>query len=168
MMSFMHPDAPLIDEELAAFMQGQISITVGSCGADRRASVARAAGCQVAPDRSRMRVLLSGVQAAAVLAHVRETGRITVVCSNPPTHRTVQLKGRDAVVEAARADDGAAVERYRGMLADVLGSLGYDGAVIRTLLTFPDSDIAAISFTPDEAYLQTPGPNAGSPLKPAQ
>lgn len=165
MMSAMQEIAPLIDEEHAAFMEGRISLTVGSCGADKRPSVARAAGCRVAPDRKRVRITLSGTQAAAVLAHVRETGRIAAVFSSPPTHRTVQLKGKDAVVEPGTPDDAATVARYRDNFVEVLDPLGFEATMIRTLLAFPDSDIVAVSFTPDEAYSQTPGPNAGSPLK---
>lgn len=165
MMASMQEHAPLIDAEHAAFMEGGISLTVGSCGLDQRPSVARAAGCRVAADRKRVRITLSRVQAAAVLAHVRETGRIAAVFSSPPTHRTVQLKGKDAVIEASTLDDAATVARYRDMLAAVLDPLGFEAAMIRTLLAFPDSDIVAICFTPDEAYSQTPGPNAGSPLK---
>jgi hypothetical protein len=54
------------------------------------------------------------------------------------------------------------------MFVEVLDPLGFEAAMIRTLLAFPDSDIVAVSFTPDEAYSQTPGPNAGSPLKVAR
>lgn len=165
-MQYMHDiTTPLIDEEHAAFMEGRISLTIGSSGADLRPSVARAAGCRVAPDRKRVRIALCGTQAAAVLADIRKSGRIAAVFSCPPTHRTVQLKGKDAVVEPGTAEDIATVARYRDMFVAVLDPLGFEARMIRTLLAFPDSDVVAVSFTPDEAYSQTPGPNAGSPLK---
>jgi hypothetical protein len=43
--------APLIDEELAAFLQSGIAMHAASVGAGNVAQLARAAGCRVAPDR---------------------------------------------------------------------------------------------------------------------
>lgn len=158
--------APLLDDELAAFMQQDgISLTLGSCGADLRPSVGRGAGCRVAADRFTVELFVSSVQLAPVLAHVRETGRIAAVFSSPATHRTLQLKGRDARIAPCPPEDRAIVARYRDAFASALEPLGYPGALIRTLLAFPDEDIAVLSFTPLEAYSATPGPNAGRALQ---
>jgi hypothetical protein len=159
----------LLDAELAAFMQQDgISLTLGSCGADLRPSVGRAAGCKVAPDRGTVHLFVSRVQVAPVLAHVRETGRIAAVFSRPSTHRTLQLKGRDARVEPVPPADLPIVARYRDAFVTELVALGYAEALIRTLLDFPDDELVMLSFTPQEAYSQTPGPNAGRALQVGQ
>ena len=44
-------------------------------------------------------------------------------------------------------------------------SLGYTEALIRAYLWFDPQDICAVKFTPKEAFVQTPGPRAGEPLK---
>lgn len=158
--------SPLLDAELAAFMQQDgISLTLGSCGSDLQPSVGRALGCKVAPDRKTVHLFVSRVQLAPVLAHVRETGRIAAVFSRPSTHRTLQVKGRDARVEAAAAADLPIVARYRNSLASELGQLGFEPVLIHALLGVPDEDVVMISFTPEEAYSQTPGPNAGRALQ---
>ncbi|MGZ5202311.1 MAG: hypothetical protein ACXWC4_21325 [Telluria sp.] len=160
---------PLLDAELAAFMQQDgISLTLGSCGGDLRPSVGRAAGCKVAPDRGTVHLFVSRVQAAPVLAHVRETGRIAAVFSRPSTHRTLQLKGRDARVEPVGPDDLPIVARFRNAFVTELKAIGFAEDLIRTLLSFPDEDLVMLSFTPQEAYSQTPGPNAGRALRVGQ
>lgn len=145
--------------------QDGISLTLGSCSADLQPSVGRAAGCRVSADRLTVQMFVSQVQIAPVLAHVRETGRIAAVFSSPATHRTLQLKGRDARIEPCAPEDRAIVARYREAFAAGLEPMGYPGALIRTLLAFPDEDLAVVSFTPLEAYSATPGPNAGRALQ---
>jgi hypothetical protein len=156
--------SPLFDAGLAAFMQGGISLNVGACGIDLAPSVARAVGCRISPGRTSVRLLLAASQAAAVLGHVRETGKFAVVFSEPATHRTVQLKGGDAVVDAACADDIAAAARYRDAFACHLDPLGHPPAMVRALLHCPDSDLCAVHFTPSAAFSQTPGAGAGQAL----
>ncbi|TFW34008.1 hypothetical protein [Massilia horti] len=155
---------PLFDAELAAFMQGGISLNIGSCGPDRRPSVARAFGCRIAADRRQVRMLVSSSHAAQVLAHVRATGVLAAVFSEPSTYRTVQLKGVDATVEPATPEDLAAVAACRAGFVAELEPLGYAPDMVRALLGCPDADIVAVRFTPSAAFSQTPGPDAGRAL----
>jgi hypothetical protein len=155
---------PLFDAELAAFMQGGISLNVAACGIDLAPSVARALGCRISPERTSVRLLLSSGQAAALLGQVRQTGKLAAVFSEPASHRTVQIKGVDALVEAAGEDDVAAVARYRDAFVAHLAPLGYPGEVIRAFLSCPDSELCAIRFTPSAAFQQTPGANTGQAL----
>lgn len=156
---------PLFDAEHAAFMQGGISLNMAACGADLAPSVARALGCRIAPERTTVRLLVSRAQAAAVLAHVGENGKLAAVFSDPSSHRTVQLKATDAAVEATGADDVAAVMRYRNTFVAHLETRGYNPALIRAFLSCPDSDLCAIRFTPCAAFSQTPGAGAGQALR---
>jgi hypothetical protein len=162
----MDADAtPLFDADLAAFMQRGISLNLAGCGADLAPSVARAIGCRIDPGRTSVRLLVSQAQAACVLAHVRANGKLAAVFSESASHRTVQLKAVDAVVEAAGADDIAAVARYRDAFVAHVEPLGHPAPTIRALLACPDSDLCAIVFTPTEAYTQTPGAGAGQALR---
>jgi hypothetical protein len=161
----VHAPPLLRDPELAAFLrQDGLSVTAGSCGADLRPSVIRALGCAFAVDDT-VRIFVSQDQAAPLLAHVRETGRLAAVFSRPSTHRTVQLKGADARVEPVTDADLAIVARYRDQLVAELEPIGLAPALIRALLACPHQDVVAIRFTPNEAYSQTPGPDAGRALQ---
>lgn len=155
---------PLIDHSHAAFMQRGISIGVASCTRDAVPTLVRATGCRVGADRRGVTVFVSATQASPVLQCIRENCAVAVVFSEPSTHRTVQLKGRDAQVSGLSEGDLELVTAYRSAFATELAPLGYDESLIRTALSFPPADIVAISFTPSEAYSQTPGPQAGQPL----
>ena len=156
---------PLFDAEHAAFMQGGISMNVAGCGANLAPSVARALGCLISPQRTSVRLLVSRGQAAAVLEHVRQSGKLAAVFSEPATHRTIQLKGEDAVVEPAAPDDIDTVVRYRAAFVAHLETVGYKPALIYAFLACPASDLCAIGFTPSTAFSQTPGAAAGQSLR---
>lgn len=157
--------APLIDAEHAAFMQGGVSISAGSCGSGKLPSLARATGCRVDADRRRVSIYVAASHAVDLLADVRATGAIAVVFSQPSTNRTMQVKGRDAVVAALAAGELAVVEAYRDAFVHELAPLGYAPHLIYTVLACAPDDIVALRFSPCAAFTQTPGPQAGQPLK---
>lgn len=160
--------ARLIDAELAAFMEGGISLNLAACSDALEPSVARAIGCRVTDGGRTVRLLVSQQQAALVLEHISRNGRVAVVVSRPSTHRTVQLKAEGARIERAGDDDLAAVYRYRDSFPAELAQLSYQGAMIRAFLACSDDDVRAVVFTPGAAFLQTPGSAAGRELKAGQ
>ncbi len=165
-MSTLPP--PLITDEHAGFMESGLSISIGGCNAEKLASVCRAIGCRVSPDRRRVTVFVSASQGRLLLDDLRATGAIAVVFSLPSTHRTLQLKGRDAIVEPLGVGDLQRVEAYREGFVRELEPLGYEPRLVRTFLACAPDDIVALTFTPREAFSQTPGPHAGEPLKAAE
>lgn len=156
---------PLVDVRHAAFLQGGVSICIGACDRDLMPTLVRATGCRIAPDRCKVTVFLSATQGALVLRAIRDNGMVTAVFSEPSTHKTVQLKGRDAEIGGLQPGDIHIVERYRGAFSRELEPLGFEEILIRTLLACPPADLVSLSFTPCEAYSQTPGPKAGEPLQ---
>jgi hypothetical protein len=154
--------APPLDPELAAFIQGGVSIAIATSDADRVPHVVRALGCRC--DGRGVVVFVPARQAAAVLADVAATGAVAVVCSQPSTHRTVQLKGTDATVAAVGGDAVERVHSYRRAFVDELLQLGYPTAFTEALLEGSDQDLSAIAFTPIAAFSGTPGPQAGQRL----
>ncbi|HJV85108.1 MAG TPA: hypothetical protein VJ698_06500 [Noviherbaspirillum sp.] len=162
----MTPDPdPLIDADHAAFMQGGVGISVAACDAHCIPTLARATGCRVAPDRRRIAIFISASQAAPVLRCVRENRAIAAVFSEPPTHRTVQVKGRDATVAELAEGDLSVVAAYIEAFTRQLAPIGHRDSLVRMLLSRPASDLVRLDFTPTEAYSQTPGPRAGEPLQ---
>lgn len=155
----------LLDTDNAAFLQRGVSISVGACDDGGQPCLARAIGCKVTDDLRRVTVFISATQATQVLAGIRANGAIAVVFSEPSTHRTLQLKGRETAVSGLNGADMLIVERYAGAFARELAPLGFEETVVRTLLACPPADLVALTFTPSEAYLQTPGPQAGKPLR---
>ena len=156
------PPSPL-GAEPAALIARRVSIIVGTRDAALRPHVMRAAGCRLSDDRRRLLVLMPARRGAEVLADLRANRRIAVVFSEPTTHRTLQVKGDDAVVDEAGADERALAEPYHARLADELAELGI-GAPVTASLLGRDEPLAAIRFTIAEAFEQTPGPSAGERL----
>jgi hypothetical protein len=153
-----------LDAETVAFMQGGVSMHAASRDAGLVASLSRALGCRVAANRSRVTVFLLASHSAGMLADFRANGRIAVVFSLPSTHRTLQLKGADAAVEPLRDGDLELIARHRAAFLADLTSLGYARSLPETLMSGSGSDVVAVSFTVSEAFIQTPGPTAGTRL----
>src|SRR4051794_3727222 len=95
----------LIAPEVAAFMQGGVSVIVGGRTAERVPDVVRGCGCRVSRDRRRVTVLVEALRAPELLSAIRSSGTVAVVFSRPSTHRTIQLKADDAVVSTATPAD---------------------------------------------------------------
>jgi hypothetical protein len=158
--------APSIQDSLAAFLHSGLSLIVASRGPDNLPSLTRALACHFTPDQQRLTVVLARSQSAQVLADVRAHGAIALVATEPSTHRSLQVKGSDAVVDRATgAGEGPRVNTHReGFVAETL-PLGFPEPLIRALLDCPDEDLVTVTFTPMEAFVQTPGLNAGDALR---
>ena len=158
------PGEPLLDAELAAFIQGGVSVVVATRNPDSVPDVARGCGCRVSKDRRRVTVLVEPARAGSALDNVVANGLVAVVFSQPSTHRTIQLKGTDArVVRVTRADRTVALRHLEAWVAELTG-MGYRPDFARAVRGAADG-MAAIAFTPTSAFHQTPGPGAGERLE---
>ena len=155
---------PLIDADLFEFLQSGVSLHVASRNAANVACISRGVGCRVSRDRREVTVFIHRSQCHELLANFADNGTIAFVGSEPSTHRTVQLKGRDARQSTLERDDERLVADQSALFAAGLVRLGYDPALGFTLLGGEREDIVAVTFTPSSAFLQTPGPGAGDPL----
>ncbi|MCE3261205.1 MAG: hypothetical protein K0R43_284 [Pseudoduganella sp.] len=157
--------APNLDPGQIAFMRGGVSISVASCGSNGMPQLVRAIGCRVSDDGRRVTVFVPETKSQAVQRDIFATGAIAVAFTQPSTHRTMQLKSRDARVTALAPDDAQLVESYRDAFVAEVGAMGFREHMVRTLLACPPQQLVALSFCPSEAYSQTPGPNAGKKLE---
>ncbi len=165
-MDHQTPTYPLIDPDAALFISGAVSISIGTRSADMLPNLTRAVGCRLSPDRSRLHLLISREQSAAVLTDIADNREIAVVFSQPSTHRTVQYKGRDARIETTVDGDHDRVRRYRDAFVGELVPLGYSEHAARAVVDCRLDDVVVIAFSPEKAFNQTPGPQAGLPLGP--
>ena len=154
----------MIDTRVAEFILGRRSIIAASRDADLRPSLMRACGLRIDATDGTLRVHLARSQAARLLADIATSRLIAVVVSEPSTHRTMQLKGNDARVEAATPEDLATLPGYAGQLDDELRSIGLPASFARAMIAVDPADVVAVRFTPTEIYDQTPGPRAGAAI----
>ena len=154
----------LLTNEIADFLTGGVSIVLASRDASLAPSVARAKGCRVLQGAaSRLRIFVSAAQAGALIEDVSGTGIVAVTFSLPNTHRTLQFKGRDAIVTPLLDEDRQTVREYLRNFGEVIRPLGFSDEFTRAFFASP-SDEVAIEFTPSDAFQQTPGPAAGARL----
>lgn len=160
------PPDPSHAESLVAFAESGLSITVASRGERLVSSIAKAAGFRFAPDRRSASVLLFGDVAEEVLRDIAHCAQVAVCLTRPSTNQTVQFKGRDARVQLATPQDVAAARTSVDRLIEDLLPLGFSRSMLEPFFWHDPADLLAVHFTPDGAFFQTPGPQAGRPLQP--
>jgi hypothetical protein len=158
-------DAPLLDAARADFITHHVAMNVASCSAARVPSVVRAHGCRVSPDRRRVTVFVSVPRAAKVIEDLRAGGGIAVVFTLPHTHETLQLKAARADVVPLAPGDAACIRAYVESLVEELCRVGYKETLGRAVMSSADEESVGLSFEPAAAFVQTPGPKAGSRLE---
>lgn len=141
-----------------------VSVQVASCDARLRPSVMRAMGSALDTGAGTVTVFISRRQGADLLRDIESSGRVAVMFSQPSTHRTVQLKATSATMRPAGPQDRAAIDRYVLGAVDEIVSVGYPPELVRAVFAARLDDLVAVTFTPGEAFEQTPGPNAGAPV----
>ncbi len=156
--------AALLPADLLAMMMRGVSVNVASRGMPLRPSVMRAVGSSVAPDGRSITVYLSRLQSRQLVQDVAATGYIAAVFSEPATHRTVQVKATRAVLRNAEAADEPVLAAYRASMEHEIQRVGYAPELTRAMLAHRLEDVVAISFEPEQAFDQTPGPKAGARL----
>jgi hypothetical protein len=143
-----------------------VSLRLGSCNRDGEPAIGRGLAAELLAD-GRVRTLMEGQACAEVLQGVRETGRIAVVMGLPSTHRTLHVKGHDAVVSSAEtpADHALLQVRLEAFAREVapFGFVRED--LVAHWYDVRKGDLWAVVFSIAGAWNQTPGPGAGQPLE---
>ena len=146
-------------------MDKGVSVLVCSHDLALRPSVMRAVGSAIKADASWVTVYLGRHQSRQLLLDLAATDRIAVVFSEPRSHRTVQLKGRSVELRQAGAGDTPVLQRYLRSMEHEVGLVGFPPAFVHAMLAYRLEDLLAVSFSPTEAYDQSPGPEAGIALR---
>ena len=154
----------LLSPELIDMVDRGVSVIVSSRDAALRPSLMRAVGSRISADGSEITVYLARSQSAQLLQDLASCGRIAVVFSSPSSHRSVQVKGSGINGRAADASDVPQLKRYLQAMEFEICSIGYRLEFLHAMLAFELEDLVAISFTPAQAFDQTPGPKAGSQI----
>jgi len=156
----------LLSPEHIALVDQGVSAIVASRDAALRPSVMRAVGSRISADGLHITVYLRPSQSRQLLADIAATGHVAVVFSDPPSHRTLQVKATAARLRPAGPQDEAVLQRYLAAMQHAVGQVGYGPDYVAAMLAAPPHDLVAVEFTPESAFDQTPGPRAGTPLQP--
>lgn len=159
-----HTSIIALTTEQIVFIQGNVTIYAAATGADLSPQIARAAGCRVNTKENHVTIFLGAARASALLAAVRAHHTLAVVFSQPGIHKAMQLKTRAADIVSLQRDDAVFIADYCERMIAHITPLGFAPDMLRAFFSIPLSDAVALQFTPDDAFDQTPGPNAGVAL----
>ncbi|MCG2595559.1 hypothetical protein LZ009_22505 [Ramlibacter sp. XY19] len=154
----------LLPPDLVAMIARGVSVIVAGRDQALRPSLMRAVGSRIDAQGGEITVFLSRPQSRQVIQDIAATGHIAVVFSEPPTHRTVQVKASQARMRNAVAEDQPALASYLLSMEHEIAQVGFPPEATRAMLAHKLEDLVAISFTPEQAFDQTPGPRAGTRL----
>jgi len=157
-------DALALPADLVAMMARGVSVNVASRDAQLRPSLMRAVGSHVTPGGGTITVYLARRQSRQLLLDIAATGHVAAVFSEPASHRTVQVKATRARLRNADASDEPVLARYLASMEHELRRVHIAPHLTRALLSHRLDDLVAVSFEPEHAFDQTPGPKAGSAL----
>ena len=154
----------LLSPEHIAMVDRGVSVIVASRNAALRPSIMRGVGSAISADGTQVTVFLRRSQSRQLMQDIEAGGGLAVVFSEPPTHRTLQLKARQATLRPASPTDQPQLARYLASMQCELAQVGYGPEFAAAMLSAPLEDVVAVQFTPESAFAQTPGPRAGNPL----
>ena len=155
----------LLPPDVVAIMARGVSVIAASRDAQLRPSIMRAVGSSVEDGGRSITIFVSRRQSRQLLQDIAATGHLAVVFGEPSTHRTVQVKATRASLRDARREDEPGLARYLLSMEHEIAHIGQPPAFTQAMLAHRLEDLVAITFEPEEAFEQTPGPRAGEPLQ---
>ena len=154
----------VLTAEIADFCQSGISIVLASAERGRPA-IGRGVGCRI--DASgEVRILLRQPSNGAFLKAIEHGGGIAVTFTQPSNDRSIQLKAVRARVASLTAADGPTVLKQTTAFRAALMGVGYSENFAAAYCAYEPHELIALDFMPGQAFVQTPGPSAGSALTP--
>lgn len=151
-----------ISEELVAFVEGGLSITVACRDGELRPDGAPACAARVHDDRAHVTLYVHEKAAPPLLRKLEEHAEIAVLFDRPTSHRAIQLKGRFVSSRRARVAERAEVERQLAGFVRELETIGIPPAMSAGWQSWP---CVAVVFRITDCFEQTPGPGAGERLE---
>lgn len=156
-----------ITDELKAFVESGVSVVVGTRDSACVPEAVRAWGPRVSRDKRSVSLCIARATSGRALKNLRDNGRLAATFALPTNYKTIQLKGRYVGTARPNRQDLAAVERHRNSFLASTEQIGVprrftEGLWQRELMESPV--MVKIRFVAEQAFDQTPGPDAGSML----
>lgn len=154
----------VLTSDLIRFCHGGVDIILASCEADGSPVGGLALGCRIDERNHSVRLILQRKPNAALLRAIELGKAIAATFSQPTTHRSIQLKAPGGKIGPVKPDEKQLAADQSAAFARELIAIGYPEVFSHTFVAHDPRDLCTITFTPTEAFQQTPGPNAGSAL----
>jgi hypothetical protein len=156
--------ARLPDIWIAHLSKG-VTLRVGSSTPEGQPELHFGHAALVRPD-GRLDVLVRTLQGAELLAAIRATGRVAVSAGLPSTCQVLHVKGVDAEVLPATAEQAEPFAQAFEAWLRQIEAFGADRRQVMAVLgDLTIAQLSCVRFTPMAAWDQTPGPGAGQPIE---
>lgn len=152
----------VLTAEIVDFCQSGISIVLASAEPGRP-FVGRGVGCRI-DSSGEVRILLREPSNEGLLQAVERGGGVAVTFTQPSNDRSIQIKAVRAHVASLTAADGPTVLKQAAAFRLALMGVGYSEAFAAAYCAYEPHELVALDFMPERAFVQTPGPSAGSAL----
>ena len=152
----------LLLEEIAEHVASGVIIYVATRNSSLEPEATIAMGFKSDCSRQLFTVYVPEKAAAKTLANLTDNGAIAVTMTRPIDHKSVQIKGRAVRTRPADDADRALLNVHRAALTEQFALVGVPRSITRRLTNWPS---VAIDVEVTAAFSQTPGPQAGQPLR---
>jgi hypothetical protein len=150
------------EPQLNKMLETGAGLVIATVGADGEPRAARAwSWSLVAPTTDRLRVAVCADDPITVADLTN--GTVAVTAADVATFESLQVKGRVVAVEAPDAVDLERVRRHSEVFFGRVHAI--DGNPVELLLRMLPNDIVMIELVVEQAYDQTPGPDAGTRVR---
>lgn len=156
-----------ISDELRAFLESGVSVVVGTRDSELVPEITRAWGPRVGRDRRSVSLCIALATSGKALKNLRDNGHLAATFSLPTNYKTIQLKGRCVRTASPNRQDLAAVEHHRNAFLASTERIGVPRRFTEALWQrelVESTVMVKIRFMAKQAFDQSPGPDAGSPL----
>ena len=147
--------------KLQRFVEGGISVFVGTVDADKIPTCCRAIALTTKDNFETVTVYVPAATGQETIANVATTRRVAISAAEPLSHAAIQIKGVSRGVRLAPPNDEELVRTRLHQFADVLAELGLPRRITHRMAHWP---AFAIEISVEQVFDQTPGPKAGTPL----
>jgi hypothetical protein len=153
----------VVDGDLKELLESGVAVSVATADGAGRPHVAMAWAPQVGGGGRQLAVYIEEPRAGQVLADLAETGRMAVTVGSPISYRSVQLKGRLLGWRPAGPGDQGWILAHREAFMTATMLVGDPLPAIRNLY-MAEAPMLRFEIAVEQAFDQTPGPEAGRPL----
>jgi general stress protein 26 len=151
----------VVSDELRELIESGVAVSVATADAAGSPHLNTGWGPRIGPDGTTASVFVDRARMTPTTDDLETTRRIAMTVGDPISYRSIQLKGTAIAVADPDDDDWEWVRRHREAFLVSIALIGDPPNVGRNMWT---EDVVRIDFRVEQAFDQTPGPDAGRPL----
>lgn len=149
----------MIPDKLVDFMHGAVLAWIGTRDARLRPAVAWAFGVRVSATSDEITAFVSDVEINQTRTNLSQNGLVALNVVHPLSHESYQFKGKLTEMRPTTEEERAVQEILRSKVGALLTM--FPPELVSGYVIAPST---AITFTVEQAFVQTPGPGAGRQL----